>query len=228
MQSVSIETINILSKRIKMKIQLALDVFNDKEIFDVLRNVHDVIDIAEIGTPMIIRYGVGLVTEVKNAYPSLAVLADTKIMDAGRFEADYGFDAGADIVTVMGVAHVSTIEGVVESARNHGGQSMVDMMNVPDLIESAKLFDRIGVDYICIHNATDALDMDATLERLAVLYDVVPREKIVMAGGINPTNIGKIEVYDPAVAVVGNYVVTSPDMRQAILTLRDARKEVAV
>jgi len=33
---------------------------------------------------------------------SVAVLADLKIMDAGEHEANLAFEAGADIVTVLG------------------------------------------------------------------------------------------------------------------------------
>ena len=43
--------------------------------------------------------------------------ADLKIMDAGEHEANLAFNAGADIVTVLGVAHDETIRGVVRAAR---------------------------------------------------------------------------------------------------------------
>ena len=38
-------------------------------------------------------------------------------MDAGEHEANLAFNAGADIVTVLGVAHDETIRGVVRAAR---------------------------------------------------------------------------------------------------------------
>ena len=41
-------------------------------------------------------------------------------MDAGEFEADKCFEAGADIVTVLGVSNDETIEGCVRSAKKYG------------------------------------------------------------------------------------------------------------
>ena len=47
------------------------------------------------------------------APPTATLLADLKIVDAGELEAQIGFDAGADIVTVLGVAHDVTIQGAL-------------------------------------------------------------------------------------------------------------------
>jgi 3-hexulose-6-phosphate synthase len=48
---------------------------------------------------------------VKAAYPDKLVFADMKTMDAGELEADLAFNAGADIMTVLGSAGDSTIAG---------------------------------------------------------------------------------------------------------------------
>jgi len=46
------------------------------------------------------------------------LLADTKIVDGGEIEAADAFAAGANIVTVLGVAEDETIRGVVRAAEN--------------------------------------------------------------------------------------------------------------
>jgi 3-hexulose-6-phosphate synthase len=69
-----------------VKLQLALDTVGLKEAFSLLGEVSSFIDIVEVGTPFIIRDGISAVTEIKTTLPSMEVLADLKIMDAGEFE----------------------------------------------------------------------------------------------------------------------------------------------
>jgi 3-hexulose-6-phosphate synthase len=82
---------------------------------------------------------------------SVAVLADLKIMDAGEHEAELAFSAGADIVTVLGVAHDETIQGVVRAARRAGGgtkEVMVDLINTVDPAARAAQVAELGVDIV--------------------------------------------------------------------------------
>jgi len=66
------------------KLQLALDFVELEEALGLLEKVHSFVDIVEIGTPTIIRYGVEAVRRVKQSFPQKLVLADLKIMDAGE------------------------------------------------------------------------------------------------------------------------------------------------
>lgn len=65
-----------------------------------------------------IEEGLAAVRHLKARYPQQRVLADLKIMDAGEHEAQLAFSAGADIVTVLGLAADST----VSAPHNHCGQ----------------------------------------------------------------------------------------------------------
>lgn len=85
-----------------MKLQAALDTLTLDECLDLLRETHGAVDVAEVGTPFVIEEGMAPVKAIKAAFPQIEVLADAKIMDAGEFEADKCFEAGADIVTVLG------------------------------------------------------------------------------------------------------------------------------
>jgi 3-hexulose-6-phosphate synthase len=105
-----------------MKLQLALDVCTIEEGLKLVETVGDYIDIIEIGTPLIIEHGLRPVALFKEKFPHKLILADVKIMDAGEHEAKLCFAKGADIVTVLGVAHDSTIAGVVKAAKAYGKQ----------------------------------------------------------------------------------------------------------
>ena len=65
-----------------MKLQIATDIANTETVFSIADAVHDVIDILEVGTPVITKEGLVPVYHVKQRYPNLYVLADTKSLMA--------------------------------------------------------------------------------------------------------------------------------------------------
>ncbi|MGC0150801.1 orotidine 5'-phosphate decarboxylase / HUMPS family protein, partial [Peribacillus castrilensis] len=79
-----------------MELQLALDLVNIQEGIELVKQVEEYVDIVEIGTPVVINEGLRAVKEMKEAFPSLKVLADLKIMDAAGYEVMKASEAGAD------------------------------------------------------------------------------------------------------------------------------------
>ena len=66
-----------------MKLQIAVDIADTARIMEIGEKIHDVIDIYEVGTPVIMKEGLAPVRALKQKYPELTVLADSKIMDGG-------------------------------------------------------------------------------------------------------------------------------------------------
>ena len=204
-----------------MRLQYAMDRGTVDEALVMLRRLAGVIDIFEVGTPMLLRFGLGAVKAVKRAYPALTVLADAKIMDGGEFEADHCYQSGADIVTVMGLANRSTVEGALKSARHAGGRLLADMMNVRELeAESAELV-KLGVDYLCVHNASDVLDMERAVSEAERVALAVAPGRLVIAGGVNPETIGGFKRFSPEVLVVGSAISHAADPRAMAVALRE-------
>ena len=112
-----------------MKLQVAFDIQQSDEVLELVEVNGDLIDIVEIGTPLIMKEGLKSVQKIKKEYPNQTVLADLKIMDAGSLEAQIGFDAGADIVSVLGLASKKTLTSVKNTAVKNGRKVMVDMIN---------------------------------------------------------------------------------------------------
>lgn len=106
-----------------MKLQLALDDITLIEAIALMGKIRDYVDIVEIGTPFIIEDGLKPVRELKRLFPDKEVLADTKIMDAGDYEARSAFLAGADYVTVLGVTDLLTVKCCLAIVRILLGQS---------------------------------------------------------------------------------------------------------
>ena len=205
----------------KPKLQLALDLFqNMGQAKQCLEDVADVVDIIEIGTPLIIREGIKAVTEVKTLYPDLQVLADLKIVDAGSLEAQIAFDAGADIVTVLGVAHNVTIQSALGQAQKYGRQVMVDLITIDDVQSRVQELEEMGVDIICVHTASDVQEQGSDpLKDLQLVQRVKKAVKIAVAGGIKPATLPKILPYSPNVIIVGSFITNNQNYRHAALEI---------
>ena len=205
-----------------MKLQLALDSSNGQEAKRILEKVSDLVDIVEIGTPLIMKEGAKVVTKIKHVYPELEVLADLKIMDAGDIEARIGFEAGADIVTVLGVAHNVTIRRAVNQARILSKKVMVDLIAVGDVRERIDQIDAMGPDYCCVHTAFDLQDHGMhPLREIQLVESALKQSQMAVAGGINPEILPDIIAYRPAVVIVGGFITNHPEPRQAALAIRE-------
>ena len=205
-----------------MKLQLALDSSNNQEAKRILEQVSDLVDIVEVGTPLLMREGIKVVTEIKAAYPQLEVLADLKIMDAGDIEASIGFEAGADIVTVLGAAHDVTIRRAVNQARTLSKKVMVDLIAVGDVRERINQIEKIAPDYCCVHTAFDLQDRGMhPLHEIQLVQSALKRAKMAVAGGIKPEILPDILAYRPAVIIVGGFITNHPEPRRAAFEIRE-------
>ena len=204
-----------------MKLQLALDLIDLEGVRALLADLADLVDIIEIGTPLIIREGVKAVAEIRRTYPEHTVLADLKIMDAGEHEARIAFEAGADIVTVLGAAHSATILGTVDQARSCGRQVMSDLIATRDIAGRAGEIDAMGVDYICVHTAFDVQAQGPDpLEELRLVRPVLRHAGIAVAGGVKPDTMADIASHHPEIVIVGGFITGHTEPRQAALEIR--------
>ncbi|QCJ44492.1 3-hexulose-6-phosphate synthase [Bacillus sp. S3] len=198
-----------------MKLQLALDTCDTKEALAILHDVAEYIDVIEVGTPMIIDYGMEPVRVISQEFPTKSVLADTKIMDAGEFEAEIAFKAGAQIVTVMGITHDETIKGAVRAAKNRNGKILADMMCVQNVEERAKELLELGVDYICVHTAFDVQDTQSPFDTLSRVQRTVGSQYTAIAGGITIHSVDKVVPFQPEIVIVGNGITGQDDRKES-------------
>ena len=209
-----------------MELQLALDLVNIPEAKQVVSEVAEFIDIVEIGTPIVINEGLHAVKEMKEAYPHLRVLADLKIMDAGGYEVMKASEAGADIITVLGVSDDSTIRGAVEEAKKHGNKIMVDMINVKNIEVRAKEIDAMGVDYICVHSGYDhQAEGKNSFEELNAIKRVVKSAKTAIAGGIKLHTLPEVIQANPVLVIVGGGITGHEDMKAAAAEMKRLVKQ---
>jgi 3-hexulose-6-phosphate synthase len=209
-----------------MKLQLAIDELTLPEALDVLKKIHPFIDIVEVGTPFLIDAGREAVRQIKATYPQLEVLCDAKIMDAGAYEAQLAYDAGADYVTVLGITDNLTIKGCVEQAQKQARQVMVDLICVENFAERVPIIEALGVDIIAVHTGADQQQAGRTpLEDLKELKQYTKQAQVAVAGGINSETIGEYVALAPDIVIVGSGILKADDPIKAVKDIKAAMNE---
>jgi len=204
-----------------MKLQLALD-GNLQDSLTILEAVSNLIDIAEIGTPLIFREGMNAARILRQKFPALTLLADLKIMDAGEEEASIAFEAGSDLVTVMGVTQDSTVRGAVAAAHHFGKEIAADLMQVNDPVRRGQELLHLGCDYLCVHTAYDLQKTgQSPLATLKSLRRELGQARLAVAGGINLSTIDAIVALQPDILIIGGAITRASNPLEVVLALRE-------
>jgi bifunctional enzyme Fae/Hps len=197
-------------------LQVAMDLVDMVKVAQVLKNVpeNDHV-IIEAGTPLIKKFGLSVIGEIRKLRPNAFIIADMKILDTGNLEARMAADATADAVVVSGLAPTSTIEKAVSEARKVGIYSIIDMLNVSNpvkLITSLK----VKPDIVELHRAID-------VEETAHAWGDIPALKkaaggkllVATAGGIRVDVVKDALKAGADILVVGRAITASKDMGHA-------------
>ncbi|CAL8973161.1 3-hexulose-6-phosphate synthase [Propionicimonas sp. T2.31MG-18] len=170
-------------------------------------------DIVEVGTPLLMRYGVDIITEIKAKHPAIKLLSDAKIMDAAHDEAAMSFDAGADYVTILALTDDGSVREAVRAARERPGTKVVaDMICVRELPVRARELAALGVDMLAVHTGVDQQALGRSpLDDLRELTAAGTGLCLAVAGGIRAATLAQYLHYRPQVVIVGSGIISAPD-----------------
>jgi 3-hexulose-6-phosphate synthase len=203
------------------KLQLAFDFLQVPEIIRLVGQVEGLVDLVEVGTPVIIRDGVQAVRRLKDAFPKMPLVADLKIMDGGDYEASLAFEAGADWVTVLALADELTIAQAVKAARSYDRNVMVDMIGVAGAGPRAAAVEALGAACVCVHTAIDVQHTGRSpLQELREIKGVLRTALTAVAGGIDARTAAEVSREQPDILIVGGGITRQADPRAAAQELR--------
>ena len=205
-----------------IQLQVALDTLSIEQAIALLEKTGDLIDIAEVGTPFIMEYGMEAVRRIRERFPKLTILADTKIADGARIETASAIRAGADIVTVLAVSEDATIKDCIDEAHKNGIMVLVDMIAVKDLEERGRQIDEMGADLICVHNGYDTQNtVESPLDELIRIRNTVKNAKVAVAGGIKLSTLPEIVREKPDLVIVGGAITGNSDPAEMCRKIRE-------
>ena len=205
----------------KPLIQLALDSLDFDQTISLAEQTAPHVDIFEIGTPCIKHNGINIVKELRERFPKKLLLVDLKTMDAGEYEAEPFYAAGADICTVLGVSGLATISGVIKAANKYNAEAQIDLINVPDKLECAREAANLGAHIIGVHTGLDAQAAGQT--PFADLQDIAElglNVRISVAGGINQSTVQQVVKAGADIIVVGAAIYGAPSPADAARMIR--------
>ncbi len=211
-------------------LQVALDMMQLKRSIGIAKEaVEGGADWVEVGTPLIKSEGAEAVRTIRKTFLGHKIIADTKTMDTGAFEVEIMAKAGADIVTVLGLADDATISEAVQSGRKYGAEVMVDMINVPDKVKRAKEIEKLGVGYICLHMGIDSQmrGEDAPVDILRKIVSEVSTP-VAVAGGITAETAKEYVEAGAYDIIVGGGITKTDDIKSAAANLKKAMKGAKV
>jgi 3-hexulose-6-phosphate synthase len=192
--------------------QMALDSLDFDGTVALATKVAPHVDILEIGTPCIKHNGIKLLEVLRAKFPNNKILVDLKTMDAGFYEAEPFYKAGADICTVLGTADIGTIKGVIDVANKYGKKAQVDLINVADkkarTIEVAKL----GAHIIGVHTGLDQQAAGQTpFNDLNMVAGLGLGVDISVAGGVKAATTQQVKDAGATIIVAGAAIYGAAD-----------------
>ncbi|MCC7565723.1 MAG: bifunctional 5,6,7,8-tetrahydromethanopterin hydro-lyase/3-hexulose-6-phosphate synthase [Methanomicrobiaceae archaeon] len=197
-------------------LQVALDLVEMDRVARVLRelpyNDHLII---EAGTPLIKKFGLNVIAEMRKIRPNSFIIADLKTLDTGNLEARMAADAGADAVVVSGLAPIATIEKAIVDAKKTGIYTVVDMLNVADPAGVVKKL-AVKPDIVELHRAIDAETSEHAWGDIPAIRKAAgDRVLIATAGGIRQHVVADALAAGADILVAGRAITASKNIRHA-------------
>ena len=192
--------------------QMALDSLDFDATVALATKVAPHVDILEIGTPCIKHNGIELLKTLRAKFPNNKILVDLKTMDAGFYEAEPFYKAGADICTVLGTADIGTIKGVIDVANKYGKMAQVDLINVTDKKARTLEVAKLGAHIIGVHTGLDQQAAGQTpFADLAMVTALNTGAKVSVAGGVKAATVRQVVDAGADIVVAGAAIYGAAD-----------------
>jgi len=137
------------------KLQLALDTLDLPSALGPLQKASPYLDVIEIGTILCLAEGMRAVRIIRSLFPEKILLADVRIAEAGGLISKMAFDAGANWVSVVSGATMTTVEVVAREAQKNKGDVQIELIDGWTM-EQAREWRNLGIEQIITHRSRDS------------------------------------------------------------------------
>lgn len=208
-------------------LQVALDLDNLDVMERIIKDLPDKERVLlEAGTPLVKKFGVGVVSKIRALRPDAFIIADLKTLDVGRVEVKMAADETADAVAISGLGTVESIAKAIQETQKQGIYSILDMMNVADFEEKlVALPDDLKPDIVLLHRnvdletylaekGEDTSDISAW-GNIRAIKEIINNGLVAVAGGITPDNVEEALEKGADIIIAGRYIIGSRDVRRS-------------
>lgn len=202
-------------------LQIALDITSINRIKEMIRKEIPKSDrlILEAGTPLIKKYGVRVLRELREVAPDVFIIADLKTLDVSKVEVDLAYEETADAVVCAGLATTESINKFIYEAKRLGIYAIVDLMNVDDIIGKLKTLDDFP-DVFIFHRGIDTEETGgkSRWELIKEIKQEFSDKKflVAVAGGIRPGNTKDALAKGADIVIVGRYITQARDVEKSV------------
>lgn len=209
----------------KPLLQVAIDVLDlDKAIEIAEISFISGADIIEVGTPLIKKYGIVSIKEIKARLPRTKIYADMKIIDAAEQELKIAYEAGADIVSVLASSHDYTIFNAISFGKRFGLEICVDLIGIKNVVGRTMEISYMNPDYICYHIPIDfqqniSTNLPNVLKVIKELSRTIPIP-IAVAGGIDLTTAPLLANSGASIIIIGRSITREKDIASIVKKIK--------
>lgn len=212
------------------RLQVALDALDLPGALGPLQKAAPHVDIIECGTILVLCEGYRAVRAIRALFPDKPILADVRIAEAGAKIARLAFESGADLVSCVAGASLTTIEQVCRVAAEFDGEVQVELADEWYDAERARAWRDAGVRHVIVKRSRDREaagdlswkdeDMDRVDELAAMGFTVT------ITGGVSAEDLPAFAGRRVGIVIAGRAIVGAADPAAAARRLRETLDEV--
>lgn len=199
-------------------LQIALDTKDLPSALRPLQAAGDFIDVIEVGTVLCLSEGMHAVRAIRALFPDKPILADIRIAEAGSLLSALAFDAGADWVSVVAGASLTTVQQVCRVAAERGGQTQIELGDTYDA-DLARRWRDAGAQHVIVKRSRDreaAGDLtwgDDDLRRIEELHGM--GFTVTITGGVTEADLPVFAGSPVGIVIAGRALVAADSPRDA-------------
>lgn len=189
-----------------MKLQLALNLLDLQQCIDIARTTDQYTDSLQIGSSLLLKYGIRALEEIRTEFPNKEIFAETQIINHGQDISSMSIKAGANWISVMAGTSKEVIHAVASFASQKNKSVILDLFDASSIGQSAMDARKLGVQALLYHNVyNENMESNFALEEWDDLRGN-SNLPIYICGNINRDNIEFIASLKPHTIVIGKTV----------------------
>ncbi len=205
-----------------MKLQISFDTPDLEHALEIAKQVAEYADVLEVGSLLIYSHGVAALKQFREVFPDKTISCDTKIVDRGK-DSVAVFVKEADWLTVMAGTNKNVIHSACSTAKEHSKKVMLDLIDSPEIGQSALEAKNLGVDALLLHQPYDVDEPMAFLDK----WDMIRGNTdlpIFILGRINRENIQDIIELKPDGIILGRAIINAENPQEEAKFFHDLLK----